>query len=74
VAAEAGGKPLFAPIAWHLGVHPEWTWVRLAAPDSKDAARLALPAGKVRLEVRAREDGAQLDRLFLSADADARPQ
>ena len=72
VTAEGGRR--VADVEWHTGVHKEWTWVRLSSPGEKVPAPIALPKGKVRLEIRAREDGTRLDRLFLTTNANAKPQ
>ncbi|NOZ22542.1 MAG: hypothetical protein GXP25_15780 [Planctomycetes bacterium] len=55
---------------WHTGVHKDWTWVRVTPKDLPEDW-LKLPAGAVRLEFRVREDGAKLDRLFITASKDA---
>ena len=60
--------------AWQPGVHKSWEWVPLNVEKSKEPLRLALPAGDVRFEVRVREDGAKLDRLFLTANPGAKPE
>jgi hypothetical protein len=56
---------------WHTGVHTHWAWVRLG----RRGGPLALPAamGANVLELRARENGARLDALFLTPDPDAAP-
>ena len=61
-------------VEWHTGGHASWEWTRLTDGSERTPPALSLPKGTVRLEVQAREDGTQLDRLFLTTDADARPE
>jgi hypothetical protein len=37
-------------------------------------AEVLLPQGRVRFEIRGREDGAKIDRLFITPKADDKPQ
>ncbi len=74
VAVTDEQRGLLGQVEWHTGVHRQWTWVRLTDRSSRKPIAIPLPQGKVRLELRAREDGAKLDRLFLTPDADAKPQ
>jgi len=61
-------------VDWHTGHAKAWRWVRLTAGSGRKPVALPLPKGKVRLEVCTREDGTKLDRLFLTPDAEAKPQ
>ena len=70
---DAGGRPL-QRVEWHTGGHKTWEWVRLTDGSERAPVALRLPKGTIRLEIQAREDGTQLDRLFLAPDADARPE
>jgi len=70
---DARGRPL-QRAEWHTGGHKAWQWTRLTDGNKRAPAALRLPKGVVRLEIQAREDGTQLDRLFLAPDAGARPE
>ena len=59
---------------WSLGTHARWEWVAMNLGEGRGATPLNLPAGEVTLELRIREDGAKIDRLFLTTDAKARPE
>lgn len=72
VAASTEQETLLGPTTWATGVHKSWTWVRFT-PDAKTMAALTLPAGEVTFEIRVREAGAKLDRLFLTTDPKAQP-
>jgi len=63
---------IFPMTDWHTGVHKQWTWVRVTFRE-KPKDWLKLPRGEVRLEIRVREDGARLDKLFIVASPDAQP-
>ena len=71
VRAEGASGSLLEPTPWPVGVHAGWTWVRLNHPDGRQPLILALPAGDVTLQIRAREAGAKLDRLWLTSELDA---
>ena len=60
---------------WHAGVHPEWEWVPVLLEDmpGSPASALTLPVGEVMLELSVRENGAGLDRFFLSGELQLRP-
>jgi hypothetical protein len=72
VSTEAGGPQ--AHLAWHLGTHPQWTWVPYIAEGRKEPAAVALPKGAVRFQVLAREDGARIDRLSITDKTSDKPQ
>lgn len=61
-------------IDWSVGKHPQWGWSMLTEPGAKSPRPFALPAGKVRLELAPREDGAKMDRLFITGSAADKPQ
>ena len=61
-------------VEWHTGTAKEWRWVRLTDRASRKPVAVPLPEGKVRLEICTREDGAKLDRLFLTPDAETEPE
>lgn len=44
---------------WSIGTHDKWEWVRF--PE-----KIGLLAGETNLQLRVREDGAQIDRLYLA--------
>ena len=67
------GQPL-KNVEWHTGGHRSWEWTPLTDGPARRPAALTLPEGTVRLEVRAREDGTKIDRLFLTRDPEARPE
>lgn len=52
---------------WALGTHTEWEWVRFDQ-------NIQLPLGKTTLQLRIREDGAKIDRLFLTRDPNEKPK
>ncbi len=60
-----GKHEILGRTAWHLGLHRQWGWAPLALRKIQ-LDSLELPAGTVYLQVRVRENGAKLDRLFLS--------
>lgn len=74
VAVAPGTGPSAEATAWHLGTHTEWTWVPFVAAGSRKPAPIPLPGGAVRLELRAREDGTKVDRIYLTLDPDAKPE
>ena len=58
----AKGKILVPRTDWHVGqTKGHWSWVRFPV-------ELKLPSGSAVLNVHVREDGAKLDRLFLTSD------
>jgi len=59
---------------WHTGRHEKWRWTPIALAGSKTPTPLPLPAGMLTLEIRPREDGTKLDRLFITPLADDRPK
>ena len=61
------GPQVFPRTDWHLGqTRGLWKWVQYGEP-------LNLPQGPVVLTVHVREDGAKLDRLFISSDPAEEP-
>lgn len=72
VTAATDQETVQEPTAWPTGVCSKWTWVRFT-PDAKTAPALTLPKGAVTLDIRVREAGAKLDRLFLTTDPTAQP-
>lgn len=72
--AATSARTLVESAAWQPGVHPRWDWVPVSFDNRRQPAPWSFPAGEARLEVRVREDGAKLDRLFLTADPTLRPE
>lgn len=61
------GPQVFPRTDWHLGLtRGQWTWTPFPEP-------VVLPKGPVVLTLHVREDGAKIDRLCLSPDADFEP-
>ncbi len=61
------GPQVFALTPWHLGVTKGlWKWTSFPEP-------IQLPKGPVTLSLHVREDGAKLDRLFLTSDDSEEP-
>jgi hypothetical protein len=71
---EAKGK-VIRDGTWALGVHRDWAWVPLGVGEAaaKVPAEIDLPAGEVTFELRTREDGTKIDRLFITGEAGERP-
>jgi hypothetical protein len=53
--------------AWSIGTSAQWEWVRFAQ-------KIALPQGETQLQLRVREDGAKIDRLFITRDPNEVPK
>ena len=67
-------KEIVEPTMWSTGVHKQWEWTRVSLNAARGPEPLPLPAGLVNLQLRVREDGTQIDRLFLTASQDERPR
>ncbi len=63
---------ILEPTAWPTGVHREWTWVRFM-PEGKRPFPIPLRQGPATFEIRVREAGAKLDRLFITTDPNETP-
>jgi hypothetical protein len=59
---------------WHTGTHEQWEWVGLSLARQTEVTPIALPSGEVSIQLRTREDGTRIDRLFITPDADERPE
>ena len=59
---------------WHIGTHADWEWTPVALARDTAPTPIILPAGDVSLQLRVREDGAKIDRLFVTPDGDAVPE
>ncbi len=73
VKCRRGDEVLMDTTAWPLGVHKQWTWTRFNGERGKEALPLSLPAGEINLELRVREAGTKIDRLYLSLRPEERP-
>ena len=60
--------------SWHTTTGDGWRWRPVAFDRSKQPAPLDLEAGPVELRFRVRESGTKIDRLFLTSDANAKPE
>ncbi len=61
------------PIDWHMGAHPEWTWLRVTSGVKHAPVSFPLGAGEHRLVVRMREAGAQIDCLVFAQGEEVAP-
>ena len=68
-----GADDLIGMSEWHTGTHQQWEWARITLNRAQELTPLALPVGEVRLQLRVREDGTKIDRLFITTDADKEP-
>lgn len=57
---------------WHMRQHPTWTWIPLTLQS--DATGFQLPSGTLHFELRVREDGAKIDQLYITPNANDTPQ
>ncbi len=57
------GTDILPATTWSIGTHEKWEWVRF--PE-----KIILPQGETKLQLRVREDGAKIDRLFLTRDCE----
>ncbi len=60
--------------SWHTGTHKNWEWTPLRLERSDSITPLRLPEGELRIELRSREDGTKLDKLYLSSSPENRPE
>jgi len=65
-------RDIVARSAWHLDHHERWGWDPLVLRDA-GLDHLDLPGGTVFLQIRVREDGAKLDRLFITSKPTGHP-
>ena len=59
---------------WHTGTHQQWEWTRVNLNRSVEPTPIPLPRGEVRLQLRVREDGTKIDRLFITTNPDGVPR
>lgn len=69
----SGREEIMATTAWPLGVHKEWTWVRFNPGEGKEIRPVYLIDGEVKLQLRPREDGAKIDRWFVTGKKEETP-
>jgi hypothetical protein len=65
---------LVNPATWATGTHKQWEWIRMTLENKKPPMPAALPQGKVSFQLRVREAGTQIDRLFITPDPAGKPQ
>lgn len=58
---------------WHTGTHAQWEWTRMTLNLAEKLTPLALPEGEVNFQLRVREDGTKIDRLFITPSLDEEP-
>ncbi|MBM3859339.1 MAG: hypothetical protein FJ395_06780 [Verrucomicrobia bacterium] len=59
---------------WPTGVRKDWEWIPLAIGGGRAPTALDLPSGLVNFQLRVREAGTKMDRLFITPRADERPR
>ncbi|MBN2544410.1 MAG: hypothetical protein JXB50_01350 [Spirochaetes bacterium] len=52
---------------WHTGIHLNWEWVRINLKNTGKTF-FEFPEGDIYLEFKAREDGAKIDKIFITTD------
>ncbi len=63
------------PLAtWQTGIHRDWEWVRVRLGEARSPVPLALAAGPTNLQLRVREDGTKIDRLFITGQSGEEPR
>jgi hypothetical protein len=74
VSWEGDADEVLARDAWNLREGGPWNWQCLAMGKSKTPTPVDLPLGLSWLQFRTREPDTKIDRLFLTPDANARPE
>jgi hypothetical protein len=71
---------------WHTGTHPQWEWTpitignvpgtlsRHKVPGSLSPTPFTLSEGELSLQLRVREDGTKIDRLFITPNPKDHPR
>ncbi|MBI5396959.1 MAG: hypothetical protein HZA91_16810 [Verrucomicrobia bacterium] len=59
---------------WPTSVRKDWQWLPLAIGGGRAPTALELPAGTVSLQLRVREAGTKMDRLFITPRAEEPPR
>lgn len=65
---------LIETTTWPTGTHKKWQWVRVMPERTKTPPPITLPAGALSLQLRVREAGTKIDRLFLTPQATVEPR
>ncbi|HBT77448.1 MAG TPA: hypothetical protein DEB39_11130 [Planctomycetaceae bacterium] len=74
---QSGSSDLLMPGArgdWHLGIGPQWRWVRLTFDNRKEPVPMQLDQGVWRLSLLPRERDGLVDKFFLTNDPHAVPK
>jgi hypothetical protein len=58
---------------WHAGQYKSWTWIPIRINRSEQITPFTFEAGVVQVVLRARENGAKIDRLFVTPNAQDKP-
>ena len=64
---------LIEPTTWPTGTRKQWQWIRVTLERTKSPMPITLPAGPVSLQLRVREAGTKIDRMFITSEAAAEP-
>jgi hypothetical protein len=73
VRAFTGSGEIVSLSEWHTGTHAQWEWTPMILNRAEKPTPLALPEGEVKLQLRVREDGTKIDRLFVTPNLDEEP-
>jgi len=65
---------ILAKTEWPTGVRKEWQWVPLVIGGDRAPTAFELPSGVVSVQLRVREAGTKIDRLFITANPTERPK
>jgi hypothetical protein len=64
----ADSSKLVGQTDWHTGTHPQWEWTPMTLGRGQTPTAFTLAEGEVSLQLRVREDGTKIDRLFITSD------
>lgn len=65
---------ILARTDWPTGVRRDWQWIPFAPDGQREPMPLELPSGTVNVQLRVREAGTKMDRLYLTPRAHDRPR
>jgi hypothetical protein len=65
---------LIEPKTWATGTRKQWQWIRVTLEKTKPPMPITLPAGPMNLQLRVREAGTKIDRLFLTPQVMTEPK
>jgi hypothetical protein len=68
------GENIVENTSWPVGTHKQWEWARFNGESGRNALALKLPAGEVTLQIRVREAGTKMDRLYLTNNREETPK